>query len=107
MLTFRPLNYLISFFDLLLGTKGCGAEVIWLGATDLGAEVCPSLATIGWRCADVVELGAMIHRAEVQSKSAEMIAKLMTTNKIYFFELRDYAVGRHIKRVQSQIMNSE
>jgi hypothetical protein len=42
---FRLLNNLISFLDHSFGTKGCGDEVIRLGATDLGAEVRPSLAT--------------------------------------------------------------
>jgi hypothetical protein len=45
MLTFRPLNNLILFLDLLLGVKGCGTEVTRLGVIDLGVEVRPSLAT--------------------------------------------------------------
>jgi hypothetical protein len=44
MFTFRLFDDLISFVDSLLGTIDCGAEVIRLGATDLGAEIRAPLA---------------------------------------------------------------
>jgi hypothetical protein len=56
--------------DPLLGAIACGAEVTWLGATDLGAEVRAPLATRSSHGSDVAELGAMIHGAKLLSPTA-------------------------------------
>jgi hypothetical protein len=44
MFTFRLLNDLISFLDLLFGAIGCSVELTRLDATDLNAEVCVAMA---------------------------------------------------------------